>query len=158
MPISGTSSLFFRKNLAIWLLRCQIASDISILRFRCAAQHWGREAPVRFGSVTVWGRNGSCSSGFRFQGFLCEKDFSVFQCSSQERTVPVPVSVPEKRFWRFRFRFLVSGKTVLTVLVSVSGSVPGPSCKLEFGHALGLFLQTPGPRLDLSRRFLQQIW
>ena len=47
-----------------------------------------RVAPVRFGSVTVWEWNGSSSSGFRF---LC---FSTIS----QRTVPVPVSVPGKRF------------------------------------------------------------
>ena len=30
-----------------------------------------REAPVRFGSVTVWGWNGSSGSGFRFSRSLC---------------------------------------------------------------------------------------
>ena len=29
-----------------------------------------RVAPVRFGSVTVWGWNGSSGSGFRFRRFL----------------------------------------------------------------------------------------
>ena len=38
-----------------------------------------REAPVRFGSVTVRGWNGSSGSGFRFRRFLCKKGFSVFQ-------------------------------------------------------------------------------
>ena len=35
----------------------------------------------RFGSVTVWGWNGSTGSGFRFRRFLCKKGFSVFQYS-----------------------------------------------------------------------------
>ena len=81
-----------------------------------------REAPVRFGSVTVWGWNGSSSSGFRFRRFLCKKGFSVFQYNltgkdgsgsgfGSWRTVPaVPVLLS------------VSGKTVPTVPVSGSGS------------------------------------
>ena len=87
-----------------------------------------REAPVRFGSVTVWGWNGSSGSGFRFRRFLCKKGFSVFQCIFKGKdgsgsgfgswktvpAVPVPLSV--------------SGKTVPTVLVSGSGSVPEPPC------------------------------
>ena len=40
-----------------------------------------REAPVRFGSVTVWEGTGSSGSGFRFWRFLCKKGFSVFQYS-----------------------------------------------------------------------------
>ena len=51
---------------------------------------------------------------------------SVFQYSLTERTVPVPVSVLGKRFRRFRFRVQFMGKTVPTVPVSGSGSVPGP--------------------------------
>ena len=85
-----------------------------------------REAPVRFGSVTVWGWNGSSGSGFRFRRFLCQKGLSVSQysftgkdgfCSGfgSSKTVPaVPV------------RFSVSRKTVPTVPVSGSGSVPVP--------------------------------
>ena len=38
-----------------------------------------RVAPVRFGSVTVWGWKGSIGSGFRFRRFLYKKGFSVFQ-------------------------------------------------------------------------------
>ena len=44
-------------------------------------------------------------------------------------TVPVPVSVPEKWFRRFRS---VPGKTVSTVVVYGSVSVPVPSYKLAF--------------------------
>ena len=87
-----------------------------------------REAPVRFGSVAVWGWNGSSGSGFRFRRFHCKKGFSVFQYSLAGRdgsgsgfgswktvpAVPVPLSV--------------SGKTVPTVPVSGSGSVPEPPC------------------------------
>ena len=82
----------------------------------------GQGAPVRFGSVTVRGWNGSSGSGFRFRRFLCEKGFSAFQYSLKGKdgsgfgswktvpTVPVPLSV--------------SGRTVPTVPVSGSGSVP----------------------------------
>ena len=86
---------------------------------------------VRFGSVTVWGRNGSSGSGFRFRRFLCKKGLSVCQYSftgkggsgfGSWKTVPaVPVQLS------------VSGKTVPTVPVSGSGSVPGPSCKKRKG-------------------------
>ena len=61
-------------------------------------------APVRFGSVTVRGWNGSSGSGFRFRRFLCRKGFSVFQQSLTGKdgsgswktvlAVPVPLSVP----------------------------------------------------------------
>ena len=91
----------------------------------CKGQN-DREAPVRFGSVTVWGWKGSCGSGFRFWRFLCKRGSSVFQYSLTGRdgsgsgfgswktvpAVPVPLSV--------------SGKTVPTVPVSGSGSVPEP--------------------------------
>ena len=80
----------------------------------------------RFGSVTVWGWNGSVwgwngssRSGFRCQRFSKE-GVCVFQHSFTESfrfletvpAVPVPRSVP--------------AKTVPTVPVSGSGSVPGP--------------------------------
>ena len=88
-----------------------------------------REDPVRFGSVTVRGWNGSSGSGFRFQRFLYKKGFSffLFQYSLTGKdgsgfgswktvpAVPVPLSV--------------SGKTVPTVPVPGSGSVPEPPCK-----------------------------
>ena len=89
--------------------------------------------PVRFGSVAVWGWNGSNGSGFRFRRFLCKKGFSVFRYSIAGKdgsgsgfgswntvpAVPVPLSV--------------SGKTVPTVPVSGSGPVPEPYwiCDLE---------------------------
>ena len=69
------------------------------------ASSFDREAPVRFGSVTVWGWNGSSGSGFRFRRFLCKKGFLCFSRVQQGGTVPVPVSVPGKRFQRFRFHF-----------------------------------------------------
>ena len=49
----------------------------------------------RFGSVTVWGWNGSSGSSFRFRRFLCK--------TGLERTVPA--SVPGKRFRQFWFCF-----------------------------------------------------
>ena len=49
-----------------------------------------------FGSVTVWGWNGSSGSAFRFRRFLYGGGFSVFQYNFTEMTVPVPVSVPGK--------------------------------------------------------------
>ena len=48
----------------------------------------------------------------------------MFQHSFTGRTVPV--SVPGKRFRRFRFGRSVPAKTVPAVPVSGSGSVPGP--------------------------------
>ena len=91
-----------------------------------------REAPVRFGSVMVCAWDGSSGSGFRFRWFLCKKGFSVFQYSLIGKdgsgsgfgswktvpAVPVPLSV--------------SGKTVPTIPVSGSGSVPEPPCHLDF--------------------------
>ena len=88
----------------------------------------GRETPVRFGLVAVWGWNGSSGSGFRFRRFLFKKRFSVFQYSLTRKdgsgsgfgswktvpAVPVPLSV--------------SGKTVPTVPVSGSSPVPEPPC------------------------------
>ena len=95
------------------------------------SSHCCREAPVRFGSVTVWEGNGSSGSGFRFWRFLCKKGFSVFQYSLTGKNgsgfgswktvlaVPVPLSV--------------SGKTVPTVPFCGSGSVPEPPCCCWFG-------------------------
>ena len=64
---------------------------------------WPRFGSVRlrFGdgtvrAVPVFGSGGSSEEGFFF---LC------FGTSLKESTVPVPVSVPGKRFRRFRFRF-----------------------------------------------------
>ena len=68
-------------------------------------KHMNRVAPFRFGSVTVWGWNGSTGSGFRFRRFLCKQGFSAFQYSLTAKDGSVPVSVPGKRFRRFRFRF-----------------------------------------------------
>ena len=74
-------------------------------------------APVRFGSVTVRLWNGSSGSGFRFRRFHWRRVFQCFSTDYQRGTVPVPLLVP--------------GKTVPTVPVSGSGSVPGPSCITE---------------------------
>ena len=82
----------------------------------------------RFGSVTVWGWSGSSGSGFRFRRFLCKKGFSLFQYSltgkdgsgsgfGSWKTVPAVERVP----------LSVSGKTVPTVPVPGSGSVPEPT-------------------------------
>ena len=64
-------------------------------------------APVRlrFGGGTV-----RAVPVFGSGGSLREGGFSVFEHSLTERTVPVPVSVPEKRFRRFRFRVRFLGK------------------------------------------------
>ena len=68
---------------------------------------WPRFGSVRlrFGdgtvrAVPVFGSGGSSKEG----------GFCVFQYSLTERTVPVPVSVPGKRFRRFRFRVRFLGK------------------------------------------------
>ena len=57
-----------------------------------------REAPVRFGSVTVWRWNGSSGSGFRFLRFLCKKGFFC-----------ISVQFHRKGRFRFRFRLLENG-------------------------------------------------
>ena len=65
-----------------------------------------RVAPVRFGSVTVLARDGSSRSGCRFRRFLSGRGFAhVSILFWQKWTVPIPVSVSEKRFRRFRFCF-----------------------------------------------------
>ena len=102
-----------------------------------------REAPVRFGSVTVRGWNGSSGSGFRF---LCKKGFSLFQYSLTGKddsgsgfgswetvpAVPVPLSV--------------SGKTVPTVPVPSSGSVAEPPCLMVFELKCNDFRQAQSTR------------
>ena len=81
----------------------------------------GGPGSVRFGYGLGW--TGSSGSGFRFRRFLCKKGFSVFQYSltgkdgsssgfGSWKAVPVPLSV--------------SGKSVPTVPVPGSGSVPEP--------------------------------
>ena len=64
-----------------------------------------RVAPVRFGSVTVRAWDGSSGSGFRFQRLFWGKDFLFQYCFNRKGRLPVPVSVPEKRFRRLRFLF-----------------------------------------------------
>ena len=85
-------------------------------------------APARFGSVTDWGWNGSSgvpvfgSGGSFKEGVLCvsvqfnreDASGSGFGSWKTVPAVPIPRSVP--------------GKTVSTVPVSGSGSVPGPPC------------------------------
>ena len=121
-----------------------------------------REAPVRFGSVTVWRWNGSSGSGFRFRQFLCKKVFfSVFQYTltgkdgsgsgfGSWKTVPA-VAVP----------LSVSGKTVPTVPVSGSGSVPEPPCNSSFAilvFSLFLLFGRDPCGDHVSRRALRQHW
>ena len=114
----------------------EFQQKISHYRYRFSLEFqfiYFREAPVRFGSVTVWGWNGSSGSGFRFRRFLCKKGFSVSQYNltgkdgsgsgfGSWKTVPVPLSV--------------SGKTVPTVPVSGSGSVPEPPCYFHYRYRL----------------------
>ena len=105
-----------------------------------------REAPVRFGSVTVWGWNGSSGSGVRFWRFLCKKGF-FFLCFSRvehERTVPGSGFGSWKTVLAVPVPLSVSGKTVPTVPVSGSGSVPEPPC--ERG-SVGVAGELPGQSL-----------
>ena len=128
---------------------------------------------VQFGSVAVWGWNGSSGSGFRFRRFLCKKVF--FFC----------VSVQFNRKGQFRFRFRletvpalpvplsVSGRTVPMVLVSGSGSVPEPPRSVKFSVRKGrtwaiaarrglyksLFLLNSGRFLPRKRgKFSSELW
>ena len=67
-----------------------------------------RVAPLRFDAVTVWGWNGSSSSGFRFWLFLWGRGLFVVHYSLTEKdgsscgswklvpAVPAPPSVPGK--------------------------------------------------------------
>ena len=97
-----------------------------------------REAPVRFG----YGLGMERFKRFRFSVLAVplQNGFSVFQCSSTGKdssgsgfgswkTVPA-VPVP----------FSVSGKTVLTVLVSGSGSVPEPPCSIRRASCQSILL------------------
>ena len=119
---------FFRKVpavLGVWPIKRQF--------------HRNREAPVRFGSVTVWRWNGSSGSGFRFRRFLCKMGFSVFQHSltgkdgsgsgfGSWKTVSgkfrFRFRFREKRFRRFRFpvpvRFLSHPELCFTLLHNFS--------------------------------------
>ena len=91
-----------------------------------------RVEPVRFGSITVRLWNGSSGSGFRFRRFPWKSDFSC-----------VSVQINREARFRFQFRFLKNGsggsgsafgfrKTVPTVPVSGSGSVPETPCHRLF--------------------------
>ena len=64
-------------------------------------------------------------------GSSWERAFCARQESLRDGTVPVPVSVPEKRFRRFRFRvrFLEERFRRFRFLVPVDCSVPVRSCK-----------------------------
>ena len=90
----------------------------------CKITGWPRFGSVRlrFGdgtvrAVPVFGSGGSSKEEVFFF-------FLVFQYNSTEKTVPV--SVPGKWFRWFRFRVRFLRKTVPTVPISGSGSVPGP--------------------------------
>ena len=89
-----------------------------------------REAPVRFGSVTVWGWKGSSGSGFRFWRFLCKRGLSVFQYSLT-------------REGRFQFRFAVPGKAVPTVPVPLSVSRKNGSDSSGFRFRFGSWATLP---------------
>ena len=62
----------------------------------------------------------------RFERFRFSVPAVPLQKGVQERTVPVPVSVPGKTVPAVPVPLSVSGRTVPTVLVSGSGSVPEP--------------------------------
>ena len=98
------------------------------------ARAFFRVARVRFGSVMVWGWNGSSISGVRFQRFLWGKGFAVFQYRLT-MTVPVLVSVPGI-VPVVLVPLSVSGKTVPTVLVSGSGLVPEPAWFFAYSWAI----------------------
>ena len=156
---------YYKSCNAVHDLSCILdrSSPVNILNLHALKNCFGsvfRVAPVRFGSVTVWGWNGSSSSGFRFRLFLCDKGFSVFQHSLTGKdgspfgswktvpAVPVPLSV--------------SGKMVPTAAVSGSGSLPEPtvdffSCnglhdrKNCFGNLFGKHFGADGTWLSQTR-------
>ena len=119
----GTSPRRFFPH-SLFAIQNVIKSDSNLFGFACICDK-SRVAPVRLGYGLGW--NGSTGSGFRFRRFLCQKGLSVFQYIFKGKdgsgfgswkmvpAVPVPLSV--------------SGKTVPTVPVSGSGSVPEPPCK-----------------------------
>ena len=82
---------------------------------------------LRFGDGTVRAVRVFGSGGSSKEGFLCvsvqfsREDGSGFGSPQTVLAVPVPRSVP--------------GKTVPTVPVSGSGSVPGPPCQKYFNRA-----------------------
>ena len=67
---------------------------VGVFKIACAKN---REAPVRFGSVTVWGWKGSSGSGFRSGG------------SSAKGVFCVSVQFNREGRFRFRLRFLEDG-------------------------------------------------
>ena len=85
----------------------------------------------RFGSVRLRFGGGTVRAVpvfERFRRFLCKSFFSLYFCTVQEaRTVPVSVPGNGSGGSGSAFGF---GKTVPTVLVSGSGSVPEPLCYL----------------------------
>ena len=99
------------------------------VKLRYGAQRKTKAGRPRFGSVTVWGWNGSSGSGFRFRRFLCKKGFSVFQYCLTGKDGSGPGFGSWKMVPAVPVLLSVSGKTVPTVLVSGSGSVPEPPCK-----------------------------
>ena len=82
---------------------------MSCLHRRCPAISHGYSGWPRFGSVAVWGWNGSSASGFRFQQLLWG-GILYFSAVEQRGTVPVSVFL-KKGFRRFLFcvRFLEDG-------------------------------------------------
>ena len=63
-------------------------------------------ALFRFSWVTVWLWNGLGGSGFQSGRFFGVQGFSLHLSTLREKgAVLVPLSVPEKRFQRFRFWF-----------------------------------------------------
>ena len=75
MRVIASQKLPRDSGVSIFAARHQSVSQGPLGRF---AQFSGRP---RFGSVTVWGWNGSSGSDFRFRRFLFRKGFSVFQHS-----------------------------------------------------------------------------
>ena len=70
------------------------------------AKLWGTQGgpgSVRFGSVTVPAQDSSTVRGFGSKSSLGQRFSLCFYTVQQRGTVLVPVSVPEKRFRRFRF-------------------------------------------------------
>ena len=88
----------------------------------------------RFGSVAVWGWNGSSGSGFQFRQFLFKKRFSVFQHRLTRKDGSGSGFGSWKTVPAFPVPLSVSGKTVPTVPVSGSSSVPEPPCYLGSPH------------------------
>ena len=115
--------------------RCEspvpLRSWIALPHLSCLALITGRP---RFGSVRLRFRDGTVQAVpvFGSGGSSAKRAFSVFQYSLTGKdgsgSFFGSFSGSWKRFRRFRFRF--SGKTVPTVPVPGSGSVPEPLCEL----------------------------